>query len=190
MKGLLGFLYYSWHAFRLLWDGRDAMLYFDRSLRGFWISFTPAIILLPLQLYMVMANSQDVALDVPNSIFLTVQTLSYTINWLAYPLVVFHLLNMMDRSRQFFDYMVPYNWSHVSQTLLYSLLLFLQQSSLLPDPVLQALSFMLSLGIFFYLWRIARVTLSIDAFGATGLVLLDIIVGAFVMMMAASILVH
>ncbi len=50
-----------------------------------------------------------------------VETIGYVIAWVAFPLLMLSVLRWIGREHRFFDFMVPYNWCQLPQSVLFVL---------------------------------------------------------------------
>lgn len=168
-------------AMRLVRLKTDAFRWFDASLDGFWRSFTAAALVLPLYVFShLVEGTADAApagamvpeVD-PMRAFL-LEAITYVIAWVAYPLLMVSITRIIDRERQFFRYMVAYNWFQVPKELLFFTLTILYATGMLPKEALQFVAMIAISGVLFYFWFIAKTGLETDGYTAAGLVLIDL----------------
>lgn len=167
----------SWRLFRLDPGGLDE---FDRTIEGFWRSFWVAVILIPAYLLKYLVDDSGAADQGAGTFrFVAIEAIAYVIGWVAYPLLMFHVTEWIDRSQAYVGYIVAYNWSHLIQ-----MAIFLPALILMPgDPAAgegSPLLFLATLVTLFYLGYIAKVALDIPASMAAGLVFLDLLLSFFI----------
>lgn len=157
-------------ALRLAQMDRSGLAFFDRSVAGFWRSFYAASLVLPiyiLTLLLIGKLPQELAAW-------ALEGAGYVINWLAFPCLMLTLVELMDREKRYFDYMVPYIWASIPQNGLLLLVALINSTGLIPP----ALGMLLGVAAFFsilaYKWYIAQVGLEISGRAALGLVVVDV----------------
>ena len=57
------------------------------------------------------------------------------IAWVAFPLLMLSVTRWIGREHRFFDFMVPYNWCQLPQSVLFVLVGLGVESGILGDPV-------------------------------------------------------
>ena len=112
-------VYSIFGAYRLAMLDKSGLSYLDRSPEGAIRSFYAALIVLPAYAVLVVLRLWDVLPEVSLLRFITVEGLAYVISWTAFPLVMFHISGLLDRSARYFDFLSAYNWSSVIQMGLY-----------------------------------------------------------------------
>ena len=108
-------VYSIFGAYRLAMLDKTGLNYLDRSPEGAIRSFNAALIVLPAYAVLVVLRLWDVLPDVSLLRFVTVEGLAYVISWTAFPLAMFHISGLLDRSERYFDFLSAYNWSSVIQ---------------------------------------------------------------------------
>ena len=91
------------------------------SARGFWLSFSVALLAAPLQLYLSLARYDFVTqrnavaetpIDLPAfSTFVASDLVSYFVMWAAFPLLMVLLTKLMEVQERFTPYIIARNWS-------------------------------------------------------------------------------
>lgn len=177
-RELVAALYGTLRLVRLKPDG---FRWFDASLDGFWRSFAAAALVAPLYVFSQLVESNSLpagALVEANHPARTVllEAIAYVVGWVAYPLLMVSVTRIIDRERQFFRYMVAYNWFQVPKELLFFILTVAYLLGGLPREGLQFLALVAVCGVLFYFWFIAKTGLEVDGYTAAGLVLIDLTV--------------
>jgi hypothetical protein len=94
-----------------LHPGAPAM--FNLSVDGFWKSLFAAVLVLPPHVLVTMRTVKDN----PDAVFglgdVVIDLLIYVIIWLAYPVLMISITQVINRRERFLDYIVPYNWAMV-----------------------------------------------------------------------------
>ena len=166
-------LYGTW---RLAHLDASGLKYFDASLDGFWKSFFAAVLVAPAYVLIIVtdiAGAADAASAGVVRVFL-VEALVYVILWTAFPLIMYHLAEQIDRSDQYKGFVVAQNWASVIQMLILLPVVLLSAGAFLPEALLAALSFAVSLLVLGYMWFITRCALNVSGAAAIGIVLLAV----------------
>ena len=163
----------AWRLFRLDPGG---MAYFDNSVEGFWKSFFAAVLFAPVHAIIVAMELSTVETTVDPASVVIIQTLAYVINWVAFPLAAFYVIQNMGRESKFVGYIVAFNWSHIIQMVILLPLSLLAVSGVLPDALISLIGLAAFLVVLGYLWFIARTALDITGYPAVGLVLLGLVI--------------
>jgi hypothetical protein len=176
-------------AWRLAHLDTAGMNFFDRSVEGFWKSFFAAVLVLPgyaLLLMMHATGGEDYSAG-PARI-LAVESLTYVIAWVAFPLVMFYLTQNIGRSGEYIGFIVAYNWAQVIEIAAYLPVKAVTAGHLLPDPVGGFLSMAVHIVVLAYEWFIARTALRISGPGAAGIVILALALVIIVEILGAKML--
>jgi hypothetical protein len=181
-------VYSIFGAYRLAMLDKSGLSYLDRSPEGAIRSFYAALIVLPAYAVLVVLRLWDVLPEVSLLRFVTVEGLAYVISWTAFPLVMFHISGLLDRSGRYFDFLSAYNWSSVIQMGLYLPVVAIADSGLIPVGLGEGLVLIVTMLVLMYQWFIARTTLDINGGSAAGVVLLDMILAIFITGMADGML--
>ena len=167
---------------RLARGDRGGLAYFDRSLDGFWRSFLSAFLSYPFFLILL---TMRVSLADWNAVgglpIVLIETIGYVISWVAFPLVMLSVLRWIGREHRFFDFMVPYNWCQLPQSVLFVL------TGALSDPISQIIELAALIAVLVYEWYIARVALETSSTTATMVVLVDLVLGMLVTRTASGL---
>ncbi|HEY3909652.1 MAG TPA: hypothetical protein VGM07_07155 [Stellaceae bacterium] len=173
---------------RLAKGDRRGLAYFDRTLDGFWRSFLAGVLSYPLYLFLLTTRVSLAQWQAAGGVrVVLVETIAYVIAWVAFPLIMLSVLRWIGREHRFFDFMVPYNWSQLPQSLLFVLVGLDSASGLLGDPIAQALEVAAAIAVLVYEWYIARVALQTTGLAATLVVLVDLVLGLIVSRAAGSL---
>jgi hypothetical protein len=175
-------------ALRLARGDRGGLSCFDRSLDGFWRSFRGAIIAYPLYLVLLSMRVTVTEWERSGGLWITlVETIAYVIAWAAFPLIMLTVTRWIDRTNRFFDFMVPYNWSQVPQSALFVLVGLETESGVLGAQAAAAVEAIAVIAVLLYEWYIARVALDTTAYAAAFIVFVDLILGALINHVAATL---
>jgi hypothetical protein len=166
---------------RLARGDRRGLEYFDRSLDGFWRSFMSAFLSYPFFLILLMMRVSLADWKAAGGLpIILIETIGYVISWVAFPLIMLSVVRWIGREHRFFDFMVPYNWCQLPQSILFVVIGLQSESEALGGSVSQALEFAAAIAVLVYEWYIARVALETSAAAATLVVLVDLVLGVVV----------
>jgi hypothetical protein len=173
---------------RLAHGDHGGLRCFDRSLDGFWRSFRAAIFCYPL--YLVLLLMRVAAADWQSSgglRILTVETIGYIISWTAFPLAMLSVTRWIGRPSRFFDFMVPYNWYQLPQSVLFVLVGLASANGPADSLAIQALGIVAAAAVIGFEWYLARVALAATRSAAALVVLVDLALGALIDWSASSL---
>jgi len=158
----------------LRFDGR-AWEFFDKTPRGFWTSYTAALIAAPFHfVHLALAygqNPEGTALG-PVS-YAVVQVLAYVLTWTLFPFAMMYVSRILARGGQYFWHIVPYNWFQLPIALALAVFGILSDAGLLPLEAYQFLSLVAMVIVAIWTTFIAAVGLRIPVGTALSLVVLD-----------------
>jgi branched-subunit amino acid transport protein AzlD len=175
-------------ALRLAKGDRGGLSCFDRSLDGFWRSFRAAVIAYPLYLMLLMMRVTIAEWERSGGLYIiVVETIAYVIAWVAFPLAMMTVTRWLNRSHRFFDFMVPYNWSQLPQSVLFVLVGLQAESEAISAQPAQVIEIAAAIAVLVYEWFIARVALETTASAAALVVLVDLFLGVFISHVASSL---
>jgi len=177
-------LYGIWRIIRC---DEKAVTYYKSSVSGFWNSFTAAFVLAPLQaLYQVTVY---LASDAAPSLMrlVTIESLEYVILWLLFPLVMFHVTQLIDRERFFLRYVVAYNWFQLGIGLIIMPWVILAGFNLIPSSIADFASTVSFVAYTFYAAFLARIGLNLTVGTAIGIVLIDLLITLLVAQITSSL---
>ncbi len=165
-------------ALRLARGDRSGLACFDRSLDGFWRSFRAAAITYPL--YLVLLSMRISVAEWQRSSgwrIVIVETIGYVIAWVAFPLIMLAVTRWIGRAHRFFDFIVPYNWCQVPQSVLFVLVGVGTESRILSSRAGESLDIVAAIATLVFEWYIARVALDTTASAAVFVVIVDLFLG-------------
>ena len=162
-------------AWRLLLGDRGAVALFDDSVTGFWKSFFAAILVLPF--YLVMTAMGVIEFDSSRSLpaIVLIVLEFYIIAWVLWPLIIGHVLPVLDRCEKFTLYIVAYNWMSAVGAGLFFIAVLVTTLLPIPDGFAALIMVGALLGVLAYHVFIAHTALSITMGVAIGLTVADFI---------------
>lgn len=167
-------------AFRLAQGDAKGLAFFNVSTEGFWRSFAAALLIAPP--FIILLGVRHVVSDSEIALlrYSSIHTLSYIISWLAFPLLVFYLTDMIDKSQRFIRYIVVYNWTSVLQNLLYLPFAILVEAHLIQGSLTTLIGLILLGVVLLYTWFITKSALEISNLLAFGFVVIDLMLSVFI----------
>ena len=161
-------------AVRLAQGKRDGVSLFGESERDFWQSFYAAIIVAPLFFIFITLQSNTGIRSAVSVNFYTIHAISYVIGWVLFPLVMIHLVKIIERQQFYIRLIVAYNWAAVIQNAIFLPFAILFETGLISGPIAEMTNAILLIIILFYIRFIIKITLNISGLLSTGIVLLDV----------------
>ena len=173
---------------RLAIGDRGGLACFDRTLDGFWRSFRAAVICYPL--YLVLLAMRITLAEWERSggwHIVTVETIGYVIAWVAFPLLMLNVTRVIGRAHRFFDFMVPYNWCQVPQSVLLVLVGIESETGILGAQAGETIDLVAAFATLVYEWYIARIALETTGSAAAFVVLVDLVLGVALSRVSGSL---
>tara|TARA_R110002126_G_scaffold12418_3_gene54122 strand:+ start:4543 stop:5121 length:579 start_codon:yes stop_codon:yes gene_type:complete len=164
-------LYGAWRFATL---DRSAIQFFDNTPESFWRSFNAAIVALPAYALLVMLGFAQHPVEAGGIRILCVESISYVIGWVMFPLVMVAFTDTLKASENYFRFIAAWNWSIVLQSFLFLGVTAFSASGAIPDNLGGMISLVAMLAIFFYQGFIARTTLDIPVPAAVLVVVIDL----------------
>jgi hypothetical protein len=178
-------LYGVWRLARLDANG---LSYLDDSEDAFWKSFFAAVICLPLYAVLVVLQLDQIEVVAGPVRIAAVEAINYVISWVAFPLVAWHLSQMLNRQENYIRYIVAFNWAKVIQFLIFLPIAMAGAAGLFGD-LRGLVSLGVTLLILVYIWFITKHALAIDGGPAAGLVVVDLFISIAIDMVAKSMII-
>ena len=167
-------------AYRLARADRNGMAYFDSSLDGFWLSFFAAALVAPIFFLLMMIRCENGGVDATAFRFVSIEAIAYTIGWFLFPLIVYYLVQALERERRFFGFIIAYNWASVIQNSVYLPFAIFFELGIFEGHSAELINLFLLCLVLAYTWFIAKTALDVNGFVASGIVVLD--VGVWIML--------
>jgi len=170
-------LYGAWRMACL--DARG-LTFFDDSNDSVWRSFFAAVIVAPAFALMMAFHFTVLPAGTDPLRFALAEILAFIISWVAYPLVIISLSHTLGCHTRVFLYICVYNWSLVLQNAIWVPVNLLLATDTISGPAGQLVWMIALAGILVYMWFIARRALDVTGLTASGIVLLDLLLGLFI----------
>jgi hypothetical protein len=153
---------------------------FNASVEGFWRSFWAAALVAPFYAVLLAFRFDTMADTVHPLRFALVETVTYVIAWLAFPVAMISVARWLGRWDAFVGYIVAYNWTAVVQNAIYLPLAMLAVSGAIPEAAGNMLGFVALIYVLVLGWFIARTALGVPGTTAAAIVALDLMLGLLI----------
>ena len=167
-------------ALRLARGDTGGMAFFNATEQGFWRSFTAAILIAPLFALLLTIRYHVNEAGVSLLRFTAIETIAYVVSWVAFPLLLFHLTDILGTGHRFVRYIVAYNWASVLQNLLYLPFALLVEAHLVQGAGSTFFGIILLGLVLLYTWFVTRTALEVTNLLAAGLVMIDLVLSIFI----------
>ncbi len=167
-------------SLRLAVADKNGLNYFNFSYLGFWHSFTAAIIIAPIFILLLNVRYALNENEINFLRFMTIYTIAYVIGWVAFPLLINYITNILGISGRFIRYIVVYNWASVLQNFLYLPFAILVEAHLVQGSLATMIGLALLGLVFLYTYFITKTTLEVPNGIATGIVVCDLILSIII----------
>lgn len=155
---------------RLVRFDRGGLAYFDRSIQGFWRSFSVALLVAPGYALLILMDLEEIKPTVGWLQVIAILILFYIATWVIYPVIAYELCRWLKRADEFPAYMTVYNWSRMLLVGAHVFAWLPTFAGVTDRSFSQGLELVIYLLFHIYLWFIARESLRIDSVTAIGLV--------------------
>ena len=120
--------------------------------------------------------------------YTAIEAIAYVIAWVAFPVAMLTVAQMLDREKRFIHFIVAYNWAAVLQNALYLPILMMGMTGVLTVNTANGLGILALFLILGYTWFIAKTALEVTSAAAAGIVALDFGLSIFISSVAVSML--
>ena len=167
-------------AWRIALLDRDALLYFNLTINGFWRSFLAVGIVLPLYLaFLVVSHGKSPGPGLASGPvpalewYVVLKMATFSTTWLLFPLIMVPISRLLDLSATYVQYIIVWNWANVlaMAVVLPAVLLFL--SGVLSGQLGAMIPMAAQIPMLFYGYMVARTGLLCKPVTAVGIVALD-----------------
>jgi len=171
-------------ACRLARFDPNGMSYFDTSVEGVWRSFFAAVLIAPFYAVLLAIRFPLDGGDIDPMQFTLAEGVAYVMSWVAYPVVMVTLTQVMGCWERFPAYIAAYNWSMVLQNALFLPIGILGATGAISADAASFLWLVALVAVLVYIWFIARTALDLPPFTCAGIVILDIALSFLISAMA------
>ncbi len=175
-------------AYRLARGDAGGMAYFNTTVRGFWQSFSAAWIVAPFFLLLHMIRFQMGGVQEPMLRYFAIEIVFYIIGWVLFPLVMYYLLQALEKEDRFINFVVAYNWAQAIQNMVYLPVAILFVLGIFSGPFAQFINLGLLGLVFLYTWFVTKTSVEISGGMAAAIVGLDVGIWILLNIMVESVL--
>lgn len=159
----------------------------DSSPEGTRRSFVAAVLVAPAYALMAYLRLSDAPAAISPLATGVVEAIAYTISWTAYPVLMITFCRLLQRQREYSLLVTAGNWANALQAALFALVALVGEGGLLSTGLFSLLSLAATVWALLYQAYVVRTTLRVTGLMATGLVVLDVVVGMLVNAVARAI---
>jgi hypothetical protein len=174
-------------AYRLANYDTNGLKYFNVSTKGFWHSFSAAGIIAPFYLILLILRFSEMS-GIHSTRFFAIEIIAYIIVWVAFPLIISSLVQIIKRENKYISFIVAYNWSAVLQNALFLPIEILALAGFLQANTANFLGLIAIAAVVVYIWFITRSALEISGALASGIVIIDILMSILINTVAFDLL--
>ena len=167
-------------AWRLARLDATAIRDIDGSVESCRRSFQAAIVAAPLFALLVVLRSAEHPLSPDPWRAFFIEGIGYVTGWTAFPLAAWYLTRALGKMQRYTTYITAYNWANVLQVAAFVPVSALAASELAPDAIVVLTALLLTGGVIYYQFFIARMALDIESLPALGFVAVDLILGLLI----------
>lgn len=161
---------------------------FDLSLRGFWLSFSAALVAAPLYLLLLLMEHQVVPDAPPMGNYLVVKAVFYALSWAAYPLLMVPVVRALGLAHAYTGFIIAYNWSAVIIMLILLPPFALYSVQGIGAGAAGFLNLLATMAVLYYRWFLTRTALETTGGLALGLVVIDLLLSIVIDMVGNRLL--
>ena len=165
---------------RLAWGDKNGINYFNTSHLGFWRSFTAAIIVAPIFALLLNVRYAVSSNDINLFRFVSIYAIAYVIGWVAFPIIINYVTDVLGHGEKFVRYIVIYNWASVLQNLIYLPFAILVEAQLIDGTAATIIGLCLLGLVFLYTAFITKTALEVSNGVATAIIVFDLILSVII----------
>jgi hypothetical protein len=182
-------------AWRVARFDKDAIAEFDATYGGFYRSFAAMFVCLPLYLLILIAERRIDLLGAARANarvstsfdYYAIEGISYLAGWLMLPLAMLAISPLIGTNARYVPFVVAYNWGTCVVFAVLAVPYVLYLAGALPANGILFVFYIAQVFGLVYRWRIARDGLQVSAFTASGIVILDVVLGLLLTVVSARL---
>ena len=172
-------------AVRLARFDAASMNDFNLTIDGFWRSFGAALLLAPISAIMLALSSPSPDGGIAQTVIL--HAVEYALSWIVFPVLMIPVSRFLGLGDGYVSFIIAYNWSSVVQVALFFVVTVFGAVGVLSAGLLVIANFAAFLFVLAYLTFVARTALGAPLVTATGIVMLDMVVGVLIFLGMGSL---
>jgi hypothetical protein len=167
-------------SLQLAWGDKNGINYFNTSHLGFWRSFTAAIIVAPIFALLLNVRYAVSSNDINFFRFVSIYAIAYIIGWVAFPIIINYVTDVLGHGAKFVRYIVIYNWASVLQNLIYLPFAILVEAQLIDGTAATIIGLCLLGLVFLYTAFITKIALEVSNGIAAAIIVFDLILSVII----------
>ena len=167
-------------SLRLACGDKNGMNYFNTSHLGFWRSFTAAIIVAPIFALLLSVRYAVSSNDVNLFRFVLIYAIAYIIGWVAFPIIINYVTDVLGHGKKFVRYIIIYNWASLLQNFIYLPFAILVEAQLIHGTAASIIGLCLLSLIFLYTTFITKTALEVSNGIAAAIIVFDLILSVII----------
>ena len=167
-------------SLRLACGDKNGMNYFNTSHLGFWRSFTAAIIVAPIFALLLSVRYAVSSNDVNLFRFVLIYAIAYIIGWVAFPIIINYVTDVLGHGKKFVRYIIIYNWASVLQNFIYLPFAILVEAQLIHGTAASIIGLCLLSLVFLYTTFITKTALEVSNGIAAAIIVFDLILSVII----------
>lgn len=151
-------------------------VFFDKTPQGFWQSALPAVLYMPLYLYLLISVYTTMGLfdkGVTLPFVLVIEAIAYVITWMVFPLIAYSIMKSKHKTDKFFQVMVPYKWIDGLQLFYGGIIFLFVMSGMLPMALLQSIAVVINISLIANKYFVVRNTYAPTIPAAAGFIFIE-----------------
>ncbi|MEE8333024.1 MAG: hypothetical protein V3R85_04180 [Alphaproteobacteria bacterium] len=175
-------------AWRLAAFDDNGIKYFDNTPEAALASFKAALLVLPVHIALILLQTDWSLVTASVVAASLIHIITFIVDWSAFPLAMYYVARLCDRSQWYWRYLAAYNWAQVLQITLFVVISGAMAAGLVPPPLGGLLIFAALIAVFIYKGFIARVAMETTMPTTVGIVMLDLGISALLSAITANML--
>ena len=167
-------------SLRLACGDKNGMNYFNTSHLGFWRSFTAAIIVAPIFALLLSVRYAVSSNDVNLFRFVLIYAIAYIIGWVAFPIIINYVTDVLGHGKKFVRYIIIYNWASLLQNFIYLPFAILVEAQLIHGTAASIIGLCLLSLVFLYTAFITKTALEVSNGIAAAIIVFDLILSVII----------
>ena len=167
-------------SLQLAWGDKNGINYFNTSHLGFWRSFTAAIIVAPIFALLLNVRYAVSSNDINFFRFVSIYAIAYIIGWVAFPIIINYVTDVLGHGKKFVRYIIIYNWASVLQNFIYLPFAILVEAQLIHGTAASIIGLCLLSLVFLYTAFITKTALDVSNGIAAAIIVFDLILSVII----------
>ncbi|WP_146619907.1 hypothetical protein [Acuticoccus sediminis] len=172
-------------AWRLFRNRPDGLTLLDRSVDGFWRSFTALLFVIPIDAISLLALSR-IAVQPPFGQAILERLPTLAIDWIAFPIILALMAKPLGVTKTYVSYVVARNWAAPLSWIIVTIPILLQGAGFLGGQLAIIATIVSLMVAVRYHYLILRIALGVTVEVAVALVVVDLVVSFMIVAMTGG----